>query len=217
MEKIRVIIIDDQTLLRNSLKIILDLEDDIEVVATASNGIEGFEVAKKFKPDIVLMDVRMPEMNGVECTKLIKSELPKTTVIILTTFDEDNYIVDSLLNGASGYLLKDIEGDKLIQTIRDAYNGNMILPANIAAKIVESLYRKKESEEKEVKILEELNLTDRENEICKELINGCSNKEIADKLFISLGTVKNYLTNIYEKIGVSNRTAAIMYLKKAGL
>lgn len=219
MDNIKVIIIDDQTLMRDGLSTILNLEDDIEVVAVSENGQKGYEAVAKFLPDVVLMDIRMPELNGVEATKLIKENYPKTAVVILTTFDDDEYILDSLSYGASGYMLKDIKGDKLIRAVRDAYDGNMILPTNIALKLVEKLSKQHNIRSDEAKCdkTDDFDLTEREKEIGKLIIEGCSNKEIAERIFISVGTVKNYISNLYSKLGTSNRTSTALFLKKLGL
>ena len=217
MKSIRIAIIDDQTLMRDGLKTILDLEEDMEVVATAANGREGYEIIKKHKPDVVLMDIRMPELNGVETTKLVKKDYPETVVIILTTFDDDDYIVEALCHGASGYLLKDMHGDKLIQSIRDAYDGSMMIPSNIAIKLASKISNMSSKSMYEGQNINDYDLTEREKDIGCLLIKGYTNKEIANELFISVGTVKNYITNVYSKIGVSNRTAAVLFLKKLNI
>jgi DNA-binding NarL/FixJ family response regulator len=218
MEKIKIAIIDDQTLMRDGLKTILDLEDDMEVVGTAENGKKGLEIVKTLKPDVVLMDIRMPELNGVEATRLIKELFPHITVLILTTFDDEEYIVDALCNGASGYMLKDMHGDKLIQAVRDGYEGNMIMQSNIAAKLAARLSKSFSSNSQDSRLsADKFDLTEREMEIGALLSEGLTNKEISDKLFISLGTVKNYVTNLYSKLGVANRAAAVIQLRKLGL
>lgn len=217
MKNIRIAIIDDQTLMRDGLKTILDLEEDMEVVATAANGREGYEIIKQHKPDVVLMDIRMPELNGVEATKIIKKDYPETVVIILTTFDDDDYIVEALCHGASGYLLKDMHGDKLIQSIRDAYEGSMMIPSNIAIKLASKISNMSTEAMEKDQSIHDYDLTEREKDVGRLLIKGYTNKEIADELFISVGTVKNYITNVYSKIGVSNRTAAVLFLKKLNI
>lgn len=218
MEKIKIIIIDDQTLMRDGLKTILDLEGDMEVTGTAENGRKGLELVQKLKPNVVLMDIRMPELNGVEATRLIKEQFPDTVVLILTTFDDEEYIVEALCNGASGYMLKDMHGDTLIQAVRDWYEGNMIMQSNIAAKLAAKLSKSFSSKEQDNKLnLDDLDLTEREIEIGTLIAAGLTNKEISEKLFISLGTVKNYVTSIYNKLAVANRAAAVIHLRKLGL
>ncbi|ACB84337.1 response regulator [Natranaerobius thermophilus] len=231
MSKIKVMIADDQTILADSLKTIIDLEDDMEVVAVSSNGEETLEISEKLLPDIILMDIRMPKMDGVECTKKLKEKYPEIKIIILTTFDHDEYIVDALSYGASGYLLKDIDGDKLISSIRDAYNDKLLIPTSIAAKLIGKIDNRKQQptddhkdeplksqdrkeSQKEINLYEEL--TQREIEIAQLMVAGLSNKKIAEKLFITQGTVKNYITNIYSKLGVKERTSAVLYLQKLG-
>jgi DNA-binding NarL/FixJ family response regulator len=218
MDKIKVLIVDDQTLMRDGLKTILNLEDNIEVAAMAKDGIEALEVCANTPIDVVLMDIRMPKMNGVQCTKEIKSRYPDISVLILTTFDDDEYITEALSNGASGYILKDIEGDALIKAVADAYNGSFILPSNIAIKLARNITSKNTAVETEKgqaakDVLSDL--SERELEIAKMMAQGFTNKQIASTLYISLGTVKNYVSNIYGKIGTSERPAAVVYLKDA--
>ena len=211
---IKVLVVDDQTLMRDGLKTILELENDLEVVGTASNGKEAYELTKEAKPDVILMDVRMPVLNGVEATKLIKEEFKDISIIILTTFDDDELIVEALDCGAAGYILKDIDGDRLIQSIKDAVNGDMILPAKIAAKIVTKVLKSEAANQENKMSLDSFQITEREKEICILLCQGYSNKQICEKLFLTVGTVKNYVTSIYNKLGVTNRVAAILLLKK---
>jgi DNA-binding NarL/FixJ family response regulator len=204
--------------MRDGLKTILDLEEDMEVIGTAENGRKGLELVQMLSPNVVLMDIRMPELNGVEATRLIKEQCRDTVVLILTTFDDEEYIVEALCNGASGYMLKDMHGDRLIQAVRDGYEGNMIMQSNIAAKLAARLSRNFSSNEEASKLkIDDLDLTEREIEIGALIAAGLTNKEISEKLFISLGTVKNYVTNLYNKLGVSNRAAAVIHLRKLGL
>jgi DNA-binding NarL/FixJ family response regulator len=210
---IKLLIADDQTLMRDGLKTIFDLEDDIEVVGTAENGLTAYELTAELRPQVVLMDIRMPQMDGVESTKLIKKDFPETVVIILTTFDDDEYIVEALSYGANGYLLKDIPGDKLIDAVRDGAMGNLLMPSKIAAKLISKL--SSISKEKEGKKAEHmLDLSERETGIASMLVKGRSNKEIAKALFITEGTVKNYISDIYRKIDINDRTQAVIFLSK---
>lgn len=206
---INVVIADDQTLMRDGLKTILELEENINVVATTSDGLETIDLCEKFNIDIILMDVRMPRLNGVEATKVIKEKYPNIKILILTTFDDDEYIIDGLSNGATGYMLKDIEAEDLISAINNVYLGKYILPSNIALKLVKKL-----SQHKEVKIKNNTIFTERELEVAKMISEGFNNKQIASSLFISEGTVKNNVSNIYSKIGISDRTGAALYLKE---
>ncbi|MBC8059060.1 MAG: response regulator transcription factor [Clostridiaceae bacterium] len=212
MEKIKVLIADDQTLMRDGLKTILELEENIEVVALAKDGLEAVNLCSKTKPQIILMDIRMPNMDGVEATKRIKEAYPETVVLILTTFDDEKFIVEALSHGATGYILKDIDGDALIKAINDAHKGAFILPSKIAIKLAGTL--SKAGKRSEDTSLAALSLSEKEIEIAKMLAEGFTNKQIASALYISGGTVKNYVSNLYSKIGISDRTAAAIYIKK---
>ena len=141
MNNIRILIADDQSLIRDGLKTVLELEKDFEVVGTAKNGVEACRMAEILHPDILLLDIRMPEMNGVESIKVIKKSCPATKVIMLTTFNDDEYIIEALANEASGYILKDIEIDKLIEAIRDAAQGKMIMTTEVAARLAQGLIK----------------------------------------------------------------------------
>jgi DNA-binding NarL/FixJ family response regulator len=211
---IKILVVDDQTLMRDGLKTILDLEEDLQVVGTACNGREAYKLVKQVKPDVILMDIRMPILNGVEATKLIKEEFKDISIIILTTFDTDDMIIEALACGADGYILKDIDGDRLIQSIKDCFNGDMILPAKIAAKLVTRVLKTQKVVTENELDLNSFQITEREKEICDLLCAGYTNKQICNKLFLTIGTVKNYVTSIYNKLGVSNRISAILFLKK---
>lgn len=213
MEKIKIIIVDDQTLMRDGLKTILELEDNIEVVAVAKNGYEAIEASKEFSPDLILMDIRMPGMDGVESTKIIKSLYPNIIILILTTFNEEEYIIDALSYGASGYILKDIEGDDLIKAINDAHRGSFILPSQVAIKLAKKITNTNVVTKDQKETLKDF--SDREIEIAKMISLGFTNKQISTSLFISEGTVKNYVSNIYLKLGTSDRMAAALTIKKA--
>ncbi len=212
MEQIRVLIADDQTLMRDGLKTILELEDDIEVVGSAENGLKAYEAVGAVQPDVVLMDIRMPVMDGVESTRLIKRDYPDTVVIILTTFDDDEYIIQALSNGASGYILKDIQGDKLIGAVRDSVGGSLIMPAQVAAKIAArlSLFQRPKTAAADPR----QGFSEREREIIRLLVKGFNNRQIAACLYITEGTVKNYISAIYGKIGISDRAKAVVYLRE---
>lgn len=212
MRKIKLMLVDDQMLLREGLKTIVNLQEDMEVVVEAENGKVAIENMEKNEIDVILMDIRMPILNGVEAVSVIKKEYPKTSIIMLTTFDDDDYIVDALAKGADGYLLKDIDGSHLVQSIRDAYNGQMMLNGKIAAKLAQRLSGKNMNS----KVLIEDNelLKEREKEIALLLSEGLSNSQIAKELFLSEGTVKNYISEIYGKLGTNNRTRAGMLIKK---
>lgn len=214
MERIRLLIADDQTLMRDGLKTIFDLEEDIDVVGTAENGREALEMTERLKPDVVLMDIRMPVMDGVECTRLIKKNFPEVLVIVLTTFDDEEYIIQALNYGASGYLLKDIPGDRLIQAVRDAVSGNLLMPAQVAAKLacrLSDLAGKCRGADTWTERAQ--TLSRRELEIARLMVQGAGNREIADTLCLTEGTVKNYISSIYSKLGTHDRPQAINLLK----
>lgn len=212
MDEIKILIADDQTLMRDGLKTILELEDNFRVVGTAKDGEEVLEFCEKDSPNLVLMDIRMPKMDGVKCTKILKSLYPEIVVLILTTFNDVDYIVEALNYGAAGYILKDIEGDELVKAINDACKGSLMLPSSVAKKLVEKLSENYIIKPKEKNIL--LDFSEREIEIAKMLSMGFNNRQIASSLFISEGTVKNYISNIYSKLGTSDRTAAAIEIRK---
>ena len=212
MESIKVMLVDDQELLREGLKTIINTQADIDVVAEAENGQKALQCLKKHVPDVILMDIQMPVMNGVEATAAIKKIYPQVAIVILTTFDDDEFVIDGLANGASGFLLKDIHGPQLIQAIRDARSGQLLLPGPIAAKLAARVSSATASTPTLKKHgLEELN--EREMEIGALLAQGMSNRQIAKSLYLSEGTVKNYISEIYAKLGTSNRTQAGLLLQ----
>lgn len=205
---IRVLLADDQKILREGLRALLETQGEIKVVGEAGNGNEALEQARQTKPDVILMDIRMPQMDGVEAVKLIKSELAATAIIMLTTFDDDEYIIKAMTYGASGYLLKDIDSDKLIQAVRDGVSGSIILPGRIAAKITSKLTGAASPAS--------YDFSERETEIIRLLTAGKSNAEISEALYLSVGTVKNYISQIYLKLDVNDRANAVIALKNAG-
>lgn len=214
MSNINIIIADDQTLMRDGLKTILQLEENLNVVGTAENGEEVIRLCREKSPDLVLMDIRMPKMDGVKCTKILKSLYPEIIVLVLTTFNDIDYIVEALNYGAAGYILKDIEGDELIKAINNAYRGSIMLPVSVARKLAEKLSNN--TVNSAIKAKENVNhdFSQREVEIARMLALGFNNKQIASSLFISEGTVKNYISNIYSKIGTSDRILAALEIKK---
>ena len=217
MNKIKILLADDQSLIRDGLKTVLELEKDLEVTGTARNGNEAVRMTEIMKPDVLLLDIRMPEMDGVECIKTVKKHHPEVKVIMLTTFNDDEYIVEALANGASGYILKDIELDKLIEAIHDAVEGKLIIYPEVAAKLAEGLSklpsRKKEAEDSGW----DCGFTEREREIACMMVQGFTNRQISSALYMSDGTVRNYISNIYSKIGIADRTQAVLFLKEKGI
>lgn len=216
---IKVLLVDDQGIIREGLSLILGLYDDIEIVGQASNGLEAIEFLESQSADIVLMDIRMPVMNGVEAVKEIKKRGINTKILILTTFNEDEYVFDAMKYGANGYLLKDVKGERLYEVIKSINAGNIILQDEITHKVVNafrSMSSPKEEEPKEKKVIEGEfeSLTEREVEIANLIMEGLNNKEIAERLYLSIGTVKNYTSKILSKLGLRDRTQIAVYLKE---
>lgn len=215
---IRILIADDQALIRDGLQTIIELQEDMEVVGTAENGRLACELAKTYKPDLVLMDIKMPEMNGIECTAWIKEHVPDTLVLILTTFAEEQYIVDGLVNGAAGFLVKDLSAEKIVNSIRDAVKGQLMLPATVAAKLSARLAYLSGTSSETINIKRvnnhSIEFTEREKQILLLMVKGKNNREISNALFMSEGTVKNYISVIYQKIGTNDRAKAILLLKE---
>ncbi|MBZ9685525.1 response regulator transcription factor [Clostridium estertheticum] len=204
----KIIIVDDDGLIRDSLKLLIELEEDMEVIGTAKNGMEAFELCKANNPDIVLMDIRMPVMDGVLGTKLIKENFHDIKVVLLTTFKDDEYIREAVMNGAEGYILKNQSSDSIIESLRTVFKGNVVFEKDIISSIKGML---KEENKKEPS---HFNLSEREFEILALISDGLSNKEIAEKLFLGEGTVRNYITNVLGKLWLRDRTQlAIFYLK----
>jgi DNA-binding NarL/FixJ family response regulator len=214
---IRVLLVDDQALFREGLETLLSVHKDIQVVGQASNGQEAVEVATRVHPDVVLMDVRMPILDGVRATHLLKQTLPQCRVIVLTTFDDDEYIFDALRTGAVGYLLKDVASARLVEAIRATARGESILEPSVAAKVIAEFTRV--SSMVPSAQMEQLvePLSERELEILALIARGASNREIADQLFIAEGTVKNHVTHILGKLGVRDRTQAALRARELGL
>jgi DNA-binding NarL/FixJ family response regulator len=214
---ITVMIVDDQRLLREGMQTILQSEQGLEVVALCGNGLEAVQKAEELKPDVILMDIKMPVMDGIEAMKRIKNARPNTIVLMLTTFMEDRFIVEALAAGAEGFLLKDMPSKVIIQTIRDAVNGEVILPARIASKLagkLSVLYDDSSPMFDDRKLREQgLYFTEREKKIIMLMIEGYNNRKIASTLFMSEGTVRNYISGIYNKLGTNDRQEANAMLR----
>lgn len=207
---LRILIVDDDALIRESLSILLGLDDEIEVVGTASNGQDAFDKCTEFKPDIVLMDVRMPIMDGVLGTKLIKESFKDIKVVILTTFKDDEYIKEAIKNGAEGYILKNQSSDSIVDSLKAVIKGNMVFEKNVAETISSLI---KEDSKKDVNV-DKYKLTGREMDVLKLIGEGLSNKEIAAEIHLGEGTIRNYVTSLLEKLELRDRTQlAIFYLK----
>jgi DNA-binding NarL/FixJ family response regulator len=214
---IKVIIADDQELIRQSLQIVLETKADIEVIGTAKNGKEVVELVRKKQPDVILMDIRMPELDGVNCTRIIKNLFPKVKILILTTFDDDEFVFSALKHGASGYLLKGVSMDELEKAIHTIHNGGAMINPDVASKVV-TLFSEMAQSNYDMKIevqnIEEI--TDTEWDIIRLVGRGMSNKEISAKLSLSEGTVRNYLSTILNKLDLRDRTQLAIWEVQSG-
>lgn len=214
---IRVLLVDDQALFREGLHTLLSVYPDLEVVGEAGNGQEALALAASLRPDVVLMDLRMPVLDGVAATRRLTEAMPQTKVLVLTTFDDDDHVFDGLRAGAVGYLLKDVASEKLVEAIRAAHAGQSFLQPSVAAKVVAEFARLV-TPERETAVSDMVeSLSEREMEILALVAGGASNKEIAASLYIAEGTVKNHVTNILGKLGVRDRTQAALKARDLGL
>lgn len=215
-ETISVVIADDQQLFREAIKTLLSVRSEFEVVGEAANGNEVIALVEQYHPEIVLMDLRMPVLDGVQATRQITANFPDTHVVILTTFDDDNDLFDGLKAGAVGYLLKDITSDQLFEGIRSAAKGEFFLLPSETAKIVAEFSRLSSSTD-DTNMIQVENLTKREIEILKLVSTGASNKDIANILVITEGTVKNHISNILGKLEAKDRLQAAAKARQKGL
>ena len=213
---IRILIVDDQALFREGLKTLLSVQSDFEIVGEAENGQEALRMALLHNPQVVLMDLRMPVMDGMTATRRLKESLPSCRVLVLTTFDDDEDIFEGLKAGAVGYLLKDVSSEKLFEAVRAAARGDYFLQPSITAKVVAEFSRLSSLKSHGPDLLVDP-LSSRELEVLKLVATGASNKEIALALVIAEGTVKNHLTNIFSKMGVRERMQAVLKARELGL
>jgi DNA-binding NarL/FixJ family response regulator len=214
---IKVLIVDDQELIRASLSIVLGGEVDFEIVGTAENGQMAIELTKQLTPDIVLMDIHMPQMNGVEATAQIKRESPAVKVIILTTFEEIEKVREALAAGAEGYLLKAIHPKDLAAGIRLVHHGGTLITQEIAKQLISQWINPVGPVKEDTSKKNNFGLTEREIEVLEELSTGATNREIARKLYLTEGTVKNYISNIYSKLDVTGRHKAVFKAREEGI
>jgi DNA-binding NarL/FixJ family response regulator len=216
MSPIRLLIVDDQRLMREGLRTLLELEPDLEIAGEAEDGLAAVEQFEALQPDVVLMDVRMPRLDGVEATRRLRLRWPAARIIILTTFDDDAYVFDGLRAGAQGYLLKDVSGHELAEAIRKVASGGALIEPSVARKVLAEFARLAQPTPLSADQLAEP-LSDREQEILRLLAQGASNRQIASQLFLAEGTVKNYISTILDKLHVEDRTQAALRARELGL
>jgi NarL family two-component system response regulator LiaR len=214
MEKIRIVIADDHSVLREGTRKLLEEEADMEVVGQAIDGEEAVKLTRELKPDVVLMDIAMPKLDGIAATKQIKHELPATNVLILSAYDDDQFVFRLLQAGAAGYLLKSVHSQELVAGVRSVFHGESVLHPVIARKVL-SRFALTSGESSSAKTAG--GLTEREIEFLKLMTRGLSNKEIAGEVNLSIRTVQGCLGQIFKKLGVSSRTEAVIYALKEGL
>lgn len=208
----RVLLVDDQAIVRQGLKVMLEQDEKIKVTHEAANGSEAIKVMEKHIIDVVLMDIRMPVLNGIEATRMIKQRWPQVKILILTTFNDEEYAMETLRDGADGFLLKTADSEQLIQAVYSCMNDGMTIHDQVAAKVMPRLLSKGKREE-----IVDLQLSEREVVIIKLIGAGKTNQEIANELFLSVGTVKNYLTQILAKTEFRDRTQLAIYAVRSGL
>lgn len=206
-----ILIVDDHTVVRDGLKALISAEPGMKVIGEAGDGLEAVSIARDSQPDVVLLDLVMPRMDGVQATLEIKKVYPQARILVLTSFSEDHMVVSAIRAGAIGYLMKDTSSEELLQAIRETYRNQPVLGPEIARKLMEEL-QGGESQAGNV-----ASLTDREVEILQQMALGLTNQEIADVLVLSERTVRTHVTNILAKLGLSNRTQAVLYALRAGI
>lgn len=209
----KVVICDDQDIVRDGLELLLKLERDIEIVGVASDGAEAVELIGQRRPDLILMDLKMPVMNGVDATREIKAKYPEVKVLVLTTYGTDEWVFDAIRAGASGYLLKDAPREGVLSAIRGTVEGKTYVDPSVAGKLLNQV----SGSSKKPATLITSKLTEREAEVLTLLARGLSNEDIAKQLFLSEGTVRNHVGSIVSKLGVSDRTQAALIAVQHGL
>lgn len=209
---VKVLVVDDHEMVRRGIRKMIEIEKGITVVGEAANGDEAVAAALKAHPDVVLMDIQMPGMNGLEATRRILQAKPQVAIIMLTVYDDDEYVLEAIKSGAMGYLLKDLDATALVAAIRKVATGESLIDQDVAARLLQDMVRKTMPGASPASAL-----TEREREILEAIAGGMANKEIADKLSISERTVKNHITNIFKKIDVHDRTQAAIFAIREGL
>jgi DNA-binding NarL/FixJ family response regulator len=211
---IRVLVADDQTLVRDGFRSLIERQPDMEVVAEAADGRDAVAKAREVRPDVVLMDIRMPVMDGLEATRVLLADPDPPRVLVLTTFDRDEYVYEALKGGASGFLLKDVRSGELTEAIRTVAQGDRLLSPSITKRLIEEYVRRPSPGERPPAIGR---LTEREEEVLKLIARGHSNAEIADQLFLELATVKTHVNRILSKLGLRDRVQAVVLAYESGL
>ena len=209
----KIILCDDQAVIRDGLEMLLNLEQDFQVVGAASDGAEAIELAVQKQPDLILMDLKMPGTNGIEATRQIHARFPQIKILVLTTYDDDEWVFDAIRAGASGYLLKDTSRQKIIEAIRGTMDGKAFIDPNVAGKLMNQVA----SHQKQPTSILAEKLTDRELDVLRLIAKGFTNNDIAGQLHLSEGTVRNHVSAILEKLGVSDRTQAAVIAIQHGL
>lgn len=208
----KIILCDDQAVIRDGLEMLLNLEKDMQVIGTASDGADAIELAAQKQPDLILMDLKMPGTNGIEATREIHARFPKIKILVLTTYDDDEWVFDAVRAGASGYLLKDTPRQKIIEAIRGTFDGKSFLDPAVAGKLMNQVAG---NQKQPASVLAE-RLTERELDVLRLIARGFNNSDIAAQLHLSEGTVRNHVSAILEKLGVSDRTQAAVIALKHG-
>jgi NarL family two-component system response regulator LiaR len=218
-KKIRVLVVDDHAIVRQGLRTFIDLQSDMEVVGEGTNGIEAVELATQLNPDVILLDLIMPEMDGVEATRKILEGVPQSRVLILTSFAEDDKVFPAIRAGAHGYLLKDIQPNDLVQAVRESYQGKAQLHPDVTRRLMKAVSNNAPAQEVKLTLVNNdmQVLTEREREVLDLIARGLSNREIAEQMVISEKTVKTHVSNLLSKLGLEDRTRAAIWALKHGL
>jgi two-component system, NarL family, response regulator LiaR len=213
MDKIRIVVADDHSVVREGTRTLLERQPDMEVVGEAADGEEAIKVIEEKKPDVAILDISMPKLSGIEVTRRIKPRLPSLAILILSAYDNDEYIFALLEAGAAGYLLKDVPGSEIVEAVRSVHSGESVLHPAIARKVIQ---RAIAGTAKATEGKSDIDLSEREKEVLKLAAKGLNNKDIADALCISIRTVQGHINSIFRKLGVGSRTEAVFQSVKRG-